>query len=86
MVLAARISVNLGFLKPAEADRLEAMIASSGLPVTTDIGREELFDTLLKDKKRSGSEIHFILLRGIGEAFVYKMQLESLRTAINDLY
>jgi 3-dehydroquinate synthase len=86
MVLAARLSVNLGFLDPGEAGRLERLIAAAGLPVQTGIAHELLFDTLLKDKKRSGKDIHFILLRKMGEAFIHKMQLESLRTAINDLY
>lgn len=86
MVLAARMSENLGFLEPGEAGRLERLIAAAGLPVQTEIGKEELFETLLKDKKRSGSAIHFILLKGIGEAFIHQMQLDSLRTAINDLY
>lgn len=86
MVLAARMSVNLGFLGKDEADRLEALISAAGLPVQTDIGREELFETLLKDKKRSGNAIHFILLNSIGEAFIHKIQLDSLRAAINDLY
>lgn len=86
MVLAGRLSVNLGFLDPSEAERLESLIAAAGLPVKTELSHEALFDTLLKDKKRSGTDIHFILLKGIGEAFIYKMQLKSLRAAINDLY
>lgn len=86
MVLAARISVNLGFLQPASADRLETLISVAGLPVRTEIDHEELFNTLLKDKKRFGKDIHFILLREIGEAFIHKMQLDALRTVINDLY
>lgn len=86
MVLAARMSVNLGFLEPGEDGKLENLIAAAGLPVQTDISHEELFETLLKDKKRAGNAIDFILLKGLGEAFIYKMQLESLRTVINDLY
>ena len=86
MVLAARLSCNMGFLDPAELVRLEQLIASAGLPVKTDLLPADLYETLLKDKKRSGDQIHFILLKGIGEAFIYQMDLHSLRTAIHDLY
>jgi 3-dehydroquinate synthase len=86
MVMAARLSYNMGFLDAAEAFRLEQMIATVGLPVKTDLSHDDLYETLLKDKKRSGDFIHFILLQSIGEAFVHKMDLHSLRTAIHDLY
>ncbi len=86
MVMAANISVNLGFLHKAHASRLTKLIADSGLPVSTDLAPDDLFNTLLKDKKRSGEYLSFILLRKIGEAFIYKMDLDSLKAAVNDLY
>lgn len=86
MVLAGRLSVNLGFLKEEEADRLELIIKSAGLPVKTNIPSAELFKTLLKDKKRKGRYIHFILLKAVGEAFIQEMELETLKNVINDLY
>jgi len=86
MVMAARLSCNMGFLDSTELARLERMILSAGLPVSTDLLPSDLYDTLLKDKKRTGDRIHFILLRNIGEAFIYDMDLHSLRTTIHDLY
>ncbi len=86
MVLAARLSSNLGFLSSSDALRLEQLIARAGLPVQTGLNKEKLFDTLLKDKKRKGNQIFFILLKGIGDAFVHQMDLESLREALYDLY
>jgi 3-dehydroquinate synthase len=86
MVMAARLSCNLGFLEAAESFRLEQMIKTAGLPVKTDIQPDVLYEILLKDKKRTGDSIHFILLRSIGEAFIHQMDLHSLRTAIHDLY
>lgn len=86
MVLAARLSVQLGFLSSEEANKVENLLSASGLPVETKISKKELFDSLLKDKKRSGDKIHLILLRGIGEAFIHSMELTDLKTEINDLY
>jgi len=86
MILASRMSVNLGFLQASHEKRIEKLIFDSGLPLQTAIGPGELFNTLLKDKKRSGTSIHFILLRRIGEAFIYKMDLDQLKKSIYDLY
>jgi len=86
MVLSGRLSVNMGFLKAGEADRLENLIKQSGLPVSTELTPETIFETLLKDKKRAGNSMHFILLKSLGDAFVQRMDLETLKGAINDLY
>lgn len=86
MVLAADLSVKLKFLQTTEADRLKQLISLSGLPVSSGIMPEELFDTLLKDKKRSGSFLDFILLRQIGEAFIYRLDLDELKPLLHDLY
>lgn len=86
MVLAARISVRLGFLESREADRLEQILKDLGLPVSTSIEKDQIFDTLLKDKKRSGKNIHFILLKELGEAFIHELSLEELKELFHDLY
>jgi 3-dehydroquinate synthase len=86
MVLAAKLSVKMGFLEHEEALRIERLIAASGLPVSTDLTPAELYSALLKDKKRAGEFIYFILLNSIGKAFVHKMELDSLKDAIHDLY
>lgn len=75
MVLAARYSARLGLLPAAEAERAAHAIAQAGLPATlTEIslacdGRA-LVDHMRHDKKMEGGTLPFILLRGIGTAFV----------------
>jgi 3-dehydroquinate synthase len=86
MVLAARLSVKMGFLDKNESFRLEQAIHAAGLPDKTDVPPAELFDALLKDKKRSGGHIFMVLLKRIGDAFIHKMDLNSVQTAVHDLY
>jgi len=86
MVLAAELSVKLGYLGRDEADRLRGVIEASGLPVETDQSMEAIFETLLKDKKRSGIHLGMILLHSLGDAFVHKIELESLKKALYDLH
>ncbi len=86
MVLAARLSVKRGFLESVDAERIEKLIRSAGLPVATNVPQKALYEAFLKDKKRAGDCIHFILLKSIGEAFIYPIKLEELKVEINDLY
>jgi len=86
MVMAANISVNLGYLSENESERLEKILVALGLPVRTDVSTEDIFQSLLKDKKRAGEKIHFILLKGLGEAFVKELELKDLNKVLHDLY
>ena len=86
MVLASKLSVKLGFLRNEEAKRLESLIEKAGLPVSTDIPMSAIYDSLLKDKKRAGTKIHFILLKELGEAFIHSLELSELKAALDDLH
>ena len=71
MVLAARLSVELGLLGNAEAGRIETLLARAGLPVRApSLGVERYLELMGHDKKVQAGRIRFILLRGIGDAFV----------------
>jgi len=86
MILASRLSVNLGMLKQADADLLEEVIASAGLPVERIFDPDEIYSNIRKDKKKSGDVIHFILLDGPGNAVVRPIPLDELKPMLHDLY
>lgn len=75
MVLAARYSARRGMISRDDAERVANAIAASGLPadlsglsLTCD-GRK-LADHMLHDKKMDAGTLPFVLLNGIGEAFL----------------
>jgi 3-dehydroquinate synthase len=71
MVLAARLSGQLGHLAAADVDRVEKLLERARLPVRApDLGAREYIDLMGHDKKVQGGRLKFILLRGLGEAFV----------------
>jgi 3-dehydroquinate synthase len=76
MVLALRLSVRLGHASPDDAQRLERHLAGASLPIRLgDIpGRPLEADQLLAhirhDKKAKGGHLAFVLVHGIGRAFV----------------
>jgi 3-dehydroquinate synthase len=76
MVFAAKLSAaQCGF---ENVDRLRWVIESYGLPATITYDKEAVFDILKKDKKKEGSDIHFILLNDIGNATIQKISFTSL--------
>lgn len=77
MVLAARYSARRGYIADEDAARIAAAIAGAGLPseiaaLGLDCTGNELAAHMLHDKKMDAGTLPFILLRGIGEAFLDK--------------
>ncbi|MCL4672881.1 MAG: 3-dehydroquinate synthase [Sphingomonadaceae bacterium] len=75
MVLAARYSARRGLIAPADAERVAEAIATVGLPARLpDLGLDcdgtRLADHMRHDKKMDAGTLPFILLRGVGEAFL----------------
>jgi 3-dehydroquinate synthase len=71
MALAFRFSAERGLCSWADAARVETHLAASGLPVRLAPGTpERLVGRIASDKKASGGRVPFILVHGIGEAFV----------------
>lgn len=93
MALAFDFSVLHGRCPPADAKRLKAHLAATGLPRSLadidgarDIGAEALMTLMLQDKKVEGGAITLVLVRRLGEAFVEKgvdrrLLLDFLETA-----
>jgi len=75
MVLAARYSARRGELSPADAERAARAVAAAGLPahlpaLGLSCHGARLVDHMRHDKKAEGTTLPFLLLRGLGEAYV----------------
>ena len=75
MVLAARFSARLGILGAGDAEAVASAVQAAGLPASLsalglDCDGARLVDHMLHDKKMDAGRLPFILLRGIGEAFL----------------
>jgi 3-dehydroquinate synthase len=73
MALAFRFSAARGLCPSEEAERVVAHLAATGLPTRLEIGTpQSLVAHMAADKKASGGRVPFILVHGIGRAFVDK--------------
>jgi 3-dehydroquinate synthase len=75
MVLAFDFSVQRGLCPAEDAERARRHLSAAGLPVSmreSGIGAsgDRLFQHMMHDKKKQGGRLPFILVRGIGAAFV----------------
>lgn len=77
MLMAAKMSVNLGHLSQNECDQIESHLNQVGLNIDlislkNDWNKDNFANILTKDKKNSAGKLNFVLLKGIGKAFVAK--------------
>jgi len=70
-LMAARLSARLGHLPASAEDEIRGLYERCGLPVAIpSFPADNWLDAMGHDKKNIGRRIRFVLLRGIGEAFV----------------
>ena len=71
MAMAADMSTRLGWLQPAERDRIVQLLTRLGLPVAPPrIGAQRGRELMGMDKKVLGGRIRLVLLQGPGRAAV----------------
>ena len=78
MIIAADISVELGFLHQADRGRIFNLLGSLKLLVDYDITYEQVKEFISKDKKKSGESVNFVLLEKTGKAIVKKLTIQNL--------
>ncbi len=84
MQMAAEASVSLGWLEPADAERICALLERAGLPTrATDATPAGLMSRMRLDKKAGSGGLRFILLEQIGKAVTVDAPDEAvIRAAI----
>lgn len=72
LVAAANLSARLGFCDISLQKRIEDILESVNLPtrIPSHITPQALLQAMQRDKKKRAGQLRFILIRGIGQAFV----------------
>ena len=83
MVLGASLSVQLGLVEAAIAERLTALLSRLGLPTEPPaLGVDRYLSLMRLDKKAVSREIRFVVLTGLGEATLRKAPDAAVRAVI----
>ncbi len=59
-------------------EQITDCLTKNGLPTGTDVPLESLLPYLVRDKKRHGDKMHLVLLRDIGDGYVYDLPASDL--------
>ena len=81
MVMAAKISEEINNFDSISVDRIKNLLLLYELPITQKLNNIEVLELLVKDKKKAGDTINFVLLNKIGEGTVKQLSfvvIESL--------
>lgn len=73
MVLISKRGEAAGLTEPGTADRIAGALRAYGLPVSDPADPARIAEAALLDKKNRGGTIRLVLLRRIGESFLYPL-------------
>lgn len=83
MVMAAKISEEINDLERISVDKLKKLLVQYELPITQKINGAEVLELLVKDKKRTGEAINFVLLNKIGEGTVKQLSFHTITSLLD---
>jgi len=78
MELATDFSLKKGLISGVEKDRIVNLLRRFGLIEEHNIPDDQIGQLLLRDKKKTGSDINFVFTEGIGKAIVRKVSVDEV--------
>lgn len=78
MLMMTRASETAGLTEGGTADRIQAVLQQCGMPTTCEFSVEAICEAALLDKKRRGDFLNIVLLKAIGDSFVYQIKCADL--------
>jgi len=78
MVAACIISEKINGFSHEETEKVKQLLSKYHLPVAFDFDKQKTWEILLHDKKKSGSDMNFVVLDKIGKASIKKISLTDL--------
>lgn len=76
MVMLTRAAEQYGLCQPGTADRIAQLLKKLALPTETTLAVDRLAAAALHDKKMSGASLRLVLLKNIGESYVYPIEAD----------
>ena len=78
LAFAAGLSEYKGMITTAERKDIVKLLQALGLPTATKTNANTIAQHILKDKKKTGDHIHFVLMNGIGNVTVERITYAEL--------
>jgi len=84
--MAAAMSARLGWLRPEQVERVEALVAAAGLPVKPpeEVTPERFLELMAVDKKVLDGQLRLVLMRDVGESVISaEFETDTLRQTLD---
>ena len=78
MVMMAKCGEKAGLTKPGTADGIAGVLKKFNMPVWDEAAPSALADAAMSDKKARGGTVNLVMLREIGDGFLYPADLARL--------
>lgn len=79
MHLMARLGESIGLTQPGTAQRVRQILGAWGLPTTCDRALwDDMRRAFTRDKKHIGGALKVVMLKRLGEAFLYDVEVQAL--------
>lgn len=78
MLMISRAGEAAGLTQSGTAEQIETVLKSCGMPTSCEFTAEEICDAAMLDKKRRGDSMNIVLLKSIGDSFVYKIKCADM--------
>jgi len=87
MLLAARLSAQLGWIDPADVERIRLLLEQARLPVSPpdSMTTQQFLDLMAVDKKVLDGGLRLVLMKGIGQSIVTgDFSMDALRQTLDE--
>jgi 3-dehydroquinate synthase len=81
---SAKLSLNKKYITQQEYNRIINLLIALQLPVEATEKQNEILEAMIFDKKKEGDSINFVLLKGIGNVVVEKINTDKLKTELTN--
>ena len=85
MAFSSAVSLQYGYIKKSVYEGIIKLIDLYKLPTGTKTSTRQLIKNMTKDKKRQNDGVDFILLKGVGQAFIKNINYNNLESLLDDL-
>lgn len=86
MVAACIISQQINEFPGSDTQKVKELLSKYQLPISLNFDKEKTWNILLHDKKKSGTDMSFIVLDVIGKGSVKRIPLSDLQVIFNKLF
>ncbi|MDE6752156.1 MAG: 3-dehydroquinate synthase [Eubacterium sp.] len=78
MLMISEIGEKAGLTEKGTADRIKAVLEKYNMKTSDDHSAESIIEAMQSDKKRTLNGINFVMLKSIGNSFIYPVENEKI--------